>query len=66
MMYCNKCCMANAFLANLGPLIFKIFCGSMDPPDSVPLVVSSFGICIYLRIRLLMDVIKISFMQLYI
>ncbi len=22
---CNKCCMANAFLANLGHLVFKVF-----------------------------------------
>ena len=29
-------CMANAFLADLGHLIFKIFWGSMDLPDSVP------------------------------
>ena len=48
----------NVFLANLGHLIFKIFLGEHGSPDSAPLAVPFFGICIYLRIRLLMQLLS--------
>ena len=36
---CNKYCVANAFLANLGHLVFKVFRGSMDPLMVPPSIV---------------------------